>query len=94
MKAKIVFYKQSNLNQNEKFKLRRELLGLKQKSNFSRYSYPIKGILDEIPHYRPIDSAIIVEDKNLLKIRTVLGKHNADYEVFSIDISKGKLAKK
>ena len=94
MKAKIIFYRQKNLSQNEKFKLRRDLLGLKQKSNFSRYSYKIKGILDKIPHYRPIDSSIIVEEKDMDKIKSALKKHNTVYETFSIEIPKCKLTKK
>ena len=31
MNAKIIFYKQTKLDQNTKFKLRRELLGIEQK---------------------------------------------------------------
>lgn len=91
MKAKIIFYKQNNLDQKNKFKLRRELLGLKQKSNFSRYTYKIKGILDEIPHYKPADSAIIIENKHLNKIKTTLKKHKTTYEVFNIEIQANKL---
>ena len=94
MKAKIIFYKQENLSQNEKFKLRRELIGLEQKSNFSRYSYQIKGILDKLPHYRPVDSSIIVGKKHMDKITSAIKKHNAVYETFSIEIPKCKLSKK
>jgi len=94
MNAKIVFYKQNNLDQNSKFKLRRELLGLKQKSNFSRYTYKVKGILDDIPHYKPTDSAIIIENKHLNKIKKTLNKHKINYEVFNINLSKDKLTLK
>jgi hypothetical protein len=65
MKQKIIFYKQKDLTQNMKFKLRRELLGIKQKSNFSRYTYKVEGALDKIPNYRPVDSTIIIEENNL-----------------------------
>ena len=91
MKAKIIFYKQDKLDQNTKFKLRRDLLGIKQKSNFSQYDYKINGILDKIPSYRPIDSTIIVENKDLTKIKTVLKRYNAYYEVFNTEISSDKL---
>jgi len=93
MNAKIVFYKQDRLNQNTKFKLRRDLLGIEQKSNFSRYSYHIEGILDKIPHYRPINSSIIVENKNLKHIKDILAKYNAEFEVFDIVTPKSKLIK-
>jgi len=94
MEAKIVFYKQNKLDQNTKFKLRRELLGLEQKSNFSRYSYKVSGLLDKIPHYRPVDSTMIIENKNLNEVKKVLNKYAITYEIFSIKIPISRLAKK
>ncbi len=94
MKARIVFYKQNKLDQNTKFRLRRDLLGLEQKSNFSRYKYKVEGLLDRIPHYRPVDSAIIIENKNLNKVKEVLDKYITTYEIFSIKLPINKLAKK
>jgi len=91
MNAKIIFYTQKNLNQNTKFKLRRELLGIEQKSNFSRYKYSIKGILNKIPHYRPIDSTIILKPKDVQKIEKTLKKYDAKYETFDILINQNKL---
>jgi len=92
MNAKIIFYKQTKLDQNTKFKLRRELLGIEQKSNFARYKYKVEGILDKIPHYRPIDSAIIMQKKDTDKIIKIIKKYDAEYEVFEIKIDKVKLA--
>lgn len=91
MEAKIIFYTQKKLDQNTKFKLRRELLGIKQKSNFSRYNYKIEGLLDQIPHYRPIDSAIILRPQDLFKVKKILGKYNAKYETYDILINPNKL---
>jgi len=93
MKAKVIFYQQDNLSQNNKFKLRRELLGLEQKSNFSRYKYKVKGLLDETPHYRPVNSTIIIRNKDLGKIKAVLDKHDAKSEIFDIDIPKSLFLK-
>lgn len=94
MEAKIVFYKQNKLDQNTKFRLRRDLLGLEQKSNFSRYRYKVSGLLDRIPNYRPVNSSIIVENKNLRKVKNLLSKYATTYEIFSIKIPTGKLTKK
>lgn len=91
MDAKIIFYKQDKLDQNTKFRLRRELLGLEQKSNFSRYKYKIKGILNEIPHYRPIKSTIITKNKHIPKIKKILKKYKTEYEIYTIKIPKNKL---
>ena len=91
MKAKIIFYKQGTLNQKEKFNLRRDLLGIEQKSNFGRYNYKVKGVLDEIPHYKPFDSTIIIEAKNLIMLKEVLSRHNVNFEIFDMDIPQNKL---
>ena len=93
MDTKIIFYKQNKLTQNAKFKLRKDLLGIEQMSNFSRYSYHIEGILDKIPNYKPIKSSIIIEKKNLKLIKNILTKYNATFEVFDIKIPKSKLTK-
>lgn len=93
MKQKIIFYKQENLSQNTKFKLRRELLGINQKSNFSRYTYKVEGALDKISNYRPVDSTIIIEEKNLNLILDILIKYNTKFEVFDIKIPKNKFSK-
>jgi hypothetical protein len=93
MEAKIIFYNQNELDQNTKFKLRRELLGVKQKSNFSRYEYKVEGILNKIPNYRPVNSSIIVESKNVKIILSILAKFNAKYEVFDINLPKSKMIK-
>lgn len=91
MNAKIIFYNQKRLNQNTKFKLRRDLLGLEQKSNFSRYKYSIKGVLNQIPHYRPVDSTIIIKSKDLQNITEILDKYKARYETFDIVIASNLL---
>jgi len=91
MKAKIIFYTQKKLDQNTKFKLRRELLGIEQKSNFSRYKYSVNGILNKLPHYRPADSTIIIQSKDLKSIEEILDKYKAEHETFDITINPEKL---
>lgn len=91
MGKKIIFYKQDGLDQNTKFKLRRELLGLEQKSNFSQYKYKVKGILDEIPHYRPVNSTIIVKNEDVDKIKKILNKYNVKLEIFEVKVPNSKL---
>lgn len=93
MDTNIIFYKQKGLDQNTKFKLRRELLGIEQKSNFSRYKYKVGGLLDEIPHYRPVDSTIIVKKEDVQKIKRLLMKYKVTWEVFEVKIPETKLQK-
>lgn len=91
MDTKVIFYKQDELDQNTKFNLRRELLGLEQKSNFSQYKYKVKGVLNEIPHYRPVNSTIIVKNEDVDKIKDILKKYKAIFEIFEIKVPKSKL---
>lgn len=86
MTTNVIFYRQEGLDQNTKFKLRRELLGLEQKSNFSQYKYEVQGLLQTIPHYRPINSTIIVKEKDTPKIKTLLEKYGVKTEIFEIMI--------
>ena len=93
MNAKILFYRQDELDQNTKFRLRRELLGLEQKSNFGGYNYKIKGFLDKIPHYRPVKSTIIIRNEDVNKTKAILSKYGTKLEIFNIEIPKNKLKK-
>ncbi len=94
MDANIIFYKQKNLDQNSKFKLRRKLLGIEQKSNFSRYKYKVEGALDKIRHYRPVDSTIIIQKNDANIIIDILKEFKAEFEIFDIKIPKIKLMSK
>lgn len=91
MNTKVIFYKQDMLDQKTKFKLRRELLGLEQKSNFSQYKYAVKGILNNIPHYRPVNSTIIVKNEHVAEIKKILKKYKTTIEIFDINIPSTKL---
>jgi len=93
MGTKVIFYKQDGLEQNTKFKVRKELFGLEQKSNFARYKYNVSGILNKIPYYKPVNSTIIVNDKDVKKIQEILDKYNVESEIFDINVPKTKLKK-
>lgn len=93
MKAKIVFYHQERLNQNEKYQLRKALLGADQKSNYGNYQYRIKGLVDKIPSYRPVNSSIIVLNEDLDKVINILNKFKIKNETFSIEIQKSVIMK-
>ena len=93
MKAKIVFYCQEKLSQNEKFKLRRELLGIDQQSNYGRYQYKVEGLLNKISNYRPVRSSIIIAKSNLNEVIDLIKKFDIKIEVFDIEIPKSKLSK-
>jgi len=63
-----------------KSRLFQKLLGYKDKSNFGKYTYRRKGLLDSIPHISPARGLLIVRANDVKKIFEFL-KDKAD--VFS-----------
>ena len=95
MKAKygrIVIYKmRKHLAPGMRSRLFQKLLGYEDKSNFGKYTYRRKGLLDRIPHISPARGVLIVRAKDVKKIFEFL-KDKA--EVFSRKILLTKKDKK
>lgn len=66
---------------------------MEQKSNFSKYNYRVKGILDNISHYRLVNSTIIVKNEDVKDIKKILDKYSVKSEVFEIRFPENKLKK-
>ena len=84
MKAKygrIIIYKmRKRLAPGMRSRLFQKFLGYKDKSNFGKYTYRRKGLLDQISHISPARGVLIVRAKDVKKIFEFL-KDKA--EVFS-----------
>lgn len=95
MKAKygrIVIYKiRRHVAPGMRSRLFQKLLGYKDKSNFGKYTYRRKGLLDRIPHISPTRGVLIVRAKDVKKIFEFL-KDKAD--VFSRKVVLTKKDKK
>lgn len=91
MKAKLVTYKISNLDQYHKVLVNRALFGYIDNSNNGSYQYRRKGILAEIPNLRILKGAIIVRKNDQKKITSILKKYKAEYKVFDIIIKQSML---
>ena len=85
MKAKIIVYDMSKLDQYHKVLLNRVMFGFIDNSNNGAYSYQRKGILEEIPHKRLMNGALIAKMPDAKKILTILKIHKA--KIYSYDIS-------
>lgn len=83
MKCTIICYTLKKTTPTTRNKFKRELLGYTDHSNKGKYKYKRKGILQNIPHLRPIRSTIIIENKNKQKIIKFLQKYNAIYHTFN-----------
>lgn len=90
MKGKIICYnmKSSNLSRRDVDKFLRELIGHNDKSHHGRYSYRKQGILDEIPHIKPVRSVIVVPKKESPQVIDLLKKYAIDTYIRDIILTK------
>ena len=91
MKAKLIHYDLSKLEQIDKVLVKRLLFGYTEYSNNSKYKYKREGILKEIPHFKLTKAVIIVGIRDASKITKILRKIKAKYSLFNIEIDKSKL---
>ena len=91
MKAKLICYTLGNVGHQTRSRFKREFFGYVDKSNNDQYRYQRKGLLAEVPHSRPIRSAVIVNATDELKIIKFLKKFKAKIKAYWIIIDKNEL---
>lgn len=84
MKAKLLCYSLRKLNPSVKVKICRELYGYKNYSNYGKYVYKRKGVLDTVKHKKILNSIIITNKENMKIIVDILKKYNVKYYVFDV----------
>ncbi len=93
MKASLIVYNMSKLDQYHKIIINRALFGYTNNSNNNRYHYKIKGILSGISCFRLPKSAFIVKKEDQNKLINILKKNKAKYNAFAITVDKSLLKK-
>ena len=90
MKGKIICYniKSSNLSRKDIDRFLRELAGHNDKSNYGRYSYRKRGLLDDILHIKPVRCVIVVSSKESKPIISLLKKYSIDVYIRDIILTK------
>lgn len=91
MKAKLISYDLSKLNQIKKVIVKRQLFGYTEYSNNSKYIYKRKGVLEEIPHIKVARAVVIVQNKDKNKIINILKGVNGKYASFDIELKSSLL---
>jgi len=91
MKAKMICYDLSKLDQIKKVDVKRVLFGYTEYSNNAKYTYKRKGVLDDIPHFRPAKAVVIVESKYGNKVLKALKSNKAKCKVYNINVNKSML---
>ena len=84
--GKIICYnlKPANLKRREIDMFQKELNGRRDKSNYGKYTYYRKGILDRVPHIKPVRSVIVVSIGSGDEILALLKRYRV--EIFARDI--------
>lgn len=91
MKASLIAYDLSNLDQYRKVLLNRALFGYNDHSNKGAYTYKREGILKEIPHLRLLRGVFIIKSNGLNRVIKVFKKCKAKYYIFPVRVNKSVL---
>jgi len=90
MKGKIICYniKSSNILRSDMDRFLREFAGHDDKSNYGKYSYRKRGLLDNIPHIKPVRSVIIVSSNESAPIIDLLRSYKINTYIRDIILTK------
>ena len=88
MKASLIVYDMSKLDQYHKIIINRALFGYTNNSNNNQYHYKINGVLSNILCFRLPKGAVIVKKEDQNKVINILKKNKAKYNAFSISVDK------
>lgn len=88
MKAKLICYTLGKISSTLRNRFKRDLSGYKDYSNKCKYNYARKGMLDKIPHHKPIRSVIIIKNQHKKQIEEFLKQYKAKYSIFDIEIEE------
>lgn len=95
MEGKIICYnfKSSNMSRNDMDQFLRELAGHNDKSNYGKYTYRKRGLLDDIPHIKPVRSVIVVSSNESTSIIKLLRRYKIDAYIRDIILTKEDVSK-
>lgn len=91
MKAKLIIYELTKLEQYYKVLVNRALFGFTDNSNKGSYLYKREGLLSNIPHIRLIRGVIVVRATDGKKVISVLNSYKIKPKVFDVTIKQSLL---
>ena len=89
MKATLFMYESKSVEQRNLTRMKAELFGKEQKSNFGRYSYTVEGRIPAGDHIRPIRAAVIVKEEYTDDVKNLFQKYGIRYRSFQIEAAEG-----
>ena len=91
MKARLISYDLSKVNQIGKVMVKRQLFGYTEYSNNAKYTYKRNGVLSEIPHIKLARAVIIVKSKDAFIVEKVIKSVKGKYQTFPIEVKSSML---
>lgn len=92
-KGEIIVFRTNKIPKKDQVKLSRSLYGFVEKSYHSKYSYPRPGILDQIPHIRPLEwrAVLVTRSRDASKVIQILEEYGAQIYARRILLDKDDL---
>ena len=94
MQAWVFFFTIKELDPKVRTKVRAQLYGKKQQSNYGRYHYQIKGLIPEKSYIRPVQSVLIVRKRYVQKLLKFFESNCVKYRFFEITLDRSDFEKK
>jgi len=91
MKARLISYDLSKVNQVGKVLVKRLLFGYTEYSNNAQYTYKRKGVLSEVPYIKLARAVVIVRSKDASAIEKVIKSVKGKYQTFQIEVKSSML---
>lgn len=91
MKARLISYDLSKVNQVGKVLVKRRLFGFTEYSNNAQYTYERKGILSGVPCFKLARAVIIVRNQDAQKVEKVIKSVKGKYQIFPIEVKSSML---
>lgn len=91
MKAKLISYDLSKVNQIGKVIVKRQLFGFTEYSNNAKYTYKRSGILSAIPHLKLARAVIVVPKEQAPKVEKVIRSVRGKFLSLNMDIKSSML---
>ena len=91
MKAKLISYDLSKVNQVGKVNVKRQLFGHTEYSNNAQYTYERKGLLSDVPHVKLARAVLIVRNQDAPKVEKVIKSVKGKCLTFTIEVKPAVL---
>ena len=86
-------FRKQGMERKEQARIYRKLYGYRSSSNYGRYHYDVKGLLDTIPSIRYEDGNFLIPSSKKRKITEFLEKNNASYRMWRVIPDESEMEK-